>query len=96
MLNEDIKNVLLGDMDVSYKLLTIGKTVIYDPYRKQCLQVHCDRYDLQESKIFLIEEIDRAISYFLNLKIKYMASEYREGRSLNGFSNIRNCETVFG
>lgn len=74
MNNHDIKNVILNDMDVSYKLLSIGHLKFLG---KQYIQVHCDKYDLIFSHMYQPQDINSAISKFLELRVKYGISEKR-------------------
>ena len=72
----NIKNLILADNDVSYKLLSIGKIVIQG---RPLVQVHCDRLDLQFSKLYKLHYIDDAINAYLDIYRKYKTSEQKYG-----------------
>lgn len=68
-----IKATLNRGLDVSYKLLFIGRIELEN---KKYIQVHCDRFDIKFSKIYNIDEINWAISKFLELEKTYKTSEF--------------------
>ena len=74
MSNHDIKNIILNDMEISYKSLSIGQLKFLG---KQYIQVHCDKYDLIFSHMYQPQDINSAISKFLELRVKYGISEKR-------------------
>lgn len=68
-----IKNTINRGLDVSYKLLFIGRVELDD---KKYIQVHSDRFDLKFSKLYNLDEVNWAISKFLELEKSYKASEF--------------------
>lgn len=71
-MNELIKN----GHEITYKLLSIG-TIKFNGIRY--VQVHCDRRDIQYSRLFTMEELSFAISRYFILHKKYTQSEVRYG-----------------
>jgi len=71
-----IKQILDSKLTISYKRLSIG-AVQYDD--KVYIQVDCDRYDIQTTKLYQLKNTDFAIAAFTGLLSRYMASELKNG-----------------
>lgn len=71
-----LKKILETNLDVSYKLLWIGKVKIDN---HEYIQVDCIKYDLQFSRLYSLNLIDFAISKFNILLLRYMLSELKNG-----------------
>lgn len=72
-----IIDVLETGMELSYKLLHIGK---FKFWGVEYIQVHCDRADLEYSHMFELDRKATAVSKFLELKVKYGISEQKYGK----------------
>jgi hypothetical protein len=81
--HKKILDLVLGGFEVVYKLLYISKIRMDDV---ECIQVHCDRFDIRYSKIYKLENAQFAVSKFLNLKIQYNISEYKHSEENYGIS----------
>ena len=71
-----LKKLLEANLDISYKMLWVGRVKINNI---EYVQVDCLRYDLQFSRLYPIHLIDFAISKFNVLLLRYMASELKNG-----------------
>lgn len=69
-------SLILSNHDVSYKLLSIGKIKLDG---REYIQVHCDRPDIEFSKLYTIEEIRYAIQKYIHLHSQYIMSETKYG-----------------
>lgn len=69
-------SLILNNHDVSYKLLSIGLVKLDNrPY----IQVHCDRSDIEFSKLYTVEDIRYAIQKYMHLYSQYIISEAKYG-----------------
>lgn len=68
--------LILENHDVSYKLLSIG-TIKID--NKRYIQVHCDRQDIEFSKLYEVGEVRYAIQKYFHLYSLYVISEAKYG-----------------
>lgn len=71
-----LKKLLESNLDISYKLLWIGKVKINNI---TYIQVDCVKYNLQFSRLYSLNKIDFAISKFNILLLKYMITELKDG-----------------
>jgi hypothetical protein len=69
-------SLILNNHDVSYKLLSIGMIKLNG---EQYIQVHCDRPDIEFSKLYAIDEIRYAIQKYIHLHSQYVMSEAKYG-----------------
>lgn len=71
-----IERILLNDSHVEYKLLSIGR---YTHCGNTYIQVHCDRKDIEFSKLFDISDVKHACHKYVWLYHKYRFSENQYG-----------------
>ena len=84
----NITDLIASGHEVSYKLLSIGMFK-YDGTKY--IQVHCDRRDLEFSNMYHMSQIRQAVTKYLELSNKYIASEIKFGSFppiVNGQQNV--------
>lgn len=83
--HKKIADLIMGGFEVSYKLLYISKIKLGSDNTEH-IQVHCDRFDIEYSKLYKLDNIQFAVSKFLSLKIQYNISEYKHAEENYGIS----------
>ena len=83
--HKKILDLVMDGFEVNYKLLYISKVKVGSESTEH-IQVHCDRYDIEYSKLFKLENAQFAVSKFLHLKLQYNISEYKHLEENHGIS----------
>lgn len=81
--HKKILDIVMGGFEVSYKLLYISKIKL-GSNSEEYVQVHCDKFDLEYSKLFKLENVQFAVSKFLYLKLQYNILEYKRSEENYG------------
>lgn len=71
-----VEHLILNNHDVTYKLLSIGMVKFNGD---KFFQVHCDRQDIQFSKLYHEYELRAAVQKYFYLHSMYISSEGKYG-----------------
>lgn len=71
-----VEQLLLNNHDLSYKLLSIG---MLKHNGEKFIQVHCDRADIEFSKLYNENELRTAVQKYFYLYSLYLSSEHKYG-----------------